>query len=269
MSYLLDKKIKRKKFLNIGLGGVTFIILFYFRFSVFSGFSWVSQILFRPVLVVGHNIGGKLQEVTSYFLSKNSLYDQNQKLQADVAFNNARMSNYDSVVAENVSLKEILGRLPAQAGKNEKVPMILAAILSKPNQSIYDTLVIDVGTKQGIKEGNTVFALGNVPIGLVDFAYENSAKVVLFSNPGKKTQVVISNKNIFMEIVGRGGGNFEIILPRDFILQKGDQVVMPGVNSYLLAITETIISDPRDPFIKALLTSPVNVQELKFVEVEM
>jgi len=31
---------------------------------------------------------------------------------------------------------------------------------------------------------------------------------------------------------------------------------------------ETIISDPRDSFQKALLVSPVNIQEIKFVEVE-
>jgi hypothetical protein len=93
--------------------------------------------------------------------------------------------------------------------------------------------------------------------------------VVLFSNAGEKNQALISGGNIFMEIVGRGGGNFEMIVPKDFTLQKGDQVVMPGVNPYVLAIVETVISDPRDPFTKALLTSPVNIQELKFVEVEI
>jgi hypothetical protein len=71
-----------------------------------------------------------------------------------------------------------------------------------------------------------------------------------------------------MEVVGRGGGNFEMTLPRDFILEKGTNVHLPGINSFILGVSETIISDPRDPFIKALLVSPVNIQELKFVEVE-
>jgi len=147
--------------------------------------------------------------------------------------------------------------------------MILSAILSKPNQSIYDTLVIDVGTKQGIKIGNTVFALGNVPIGRVSLVYDNSSKVVLFSSAGEKTQAVISGQDVFLELVGRGGGNFEMMMPKDFSLQKGDQVVMPGLNPHVLAVVETIISDLRDPFTKALLISPVNIQELKFVEVEI
>ena len=73
--------------------------------------------------------------------------------------------------------------------------MILSAILAKPNQSPYDTLLIDAGSGQGIKTGDTVFALGDVPIGRVDVVYDNSAKVVLFSNPGEKTEAVISGKN--------------------------------------------------------------------------
>ena len=263
MSYLLDKKIKEKRFFKITLGIVVLIILFFFRAGIGSGLSEVSQIIFRPILIVGQGIGGKLKNLNSYFISKSSLYNQNQKLQAEVDFNNARMTNYDSVVADNASIKEILNR------KDPKLDMILSVILAKPNQSIYDTLVIDVGASEGIKIGENVFALGDVPIGRVDIVYPNSSKVVLFSNPGEKTQEVISGKNIFMELVGRGGGNFEMVLPKDLIMQKGDQVVMPGINPYVLAIAQKTISDPRDPLNKMLLTSPVNIQEQKFVEVEI
>lgn len=262
MSYLLDKKEKRKKFLNIAFGVVIFIFLFYFRLSIFNGFSYISQTIFRPILSAGNSVGEKFGNSISYFLSKNSLYVENQNLQSQIKEEEVRMANYDSIVAENASLKEILGR------KNEKTAMILAAILSKPNKSIYDTLLIDAGIKEGVKVGDTVFALGDVPVGRVDIVYDNSSKVVLFSNSGETTQATISNKNVFMDLVGRGGGNFEMILPRDFVLQKGDQALMPGSNAYVLAIAETVISDPRDPFTKALLRSPVNIQELKFVEVK-
>jgi cell shape-determining protein MreC len=262
MSYLLDKKIKNKKILKVIFLVFVCFILFYFRLNIFSGFAMLSHTVFRPVLIVGDNLGEKLKSLGAYFLSKNSLYLQNQKLQSEVIFDDARMSNYDSVVADNISIKEILGR------KDPKTPMILSAILSKPNQSPYDTLIIDTGAKEGIKTGDTVFALGNIPIGRIAEVHFFSSKVILFSNSGEKIQVVISSKDIFMELVGRGGGNFEMIIPRDFTLTKGDQVVLPGITPYVVGIVETIISDPRDPFIKALLTSPVNIQELKFVEVE-
>ena len=172
------------------------------------------------------------------------------------------MSDYNSILADNLSLKEVLNR------KNQKVSMTVAAILAKPNQSFYDTLVIDAGEKQGLQAGDTVFALGNVPIGRIDTVYPNSSKIILFSSSGEKKQAMITNKNISVEVVGRGGGNFEIIMPKDLGLIKGDQAVLPAISPRILATVETIISDPRDSFTKALLTSPVNIQELKFVEVE-
>jgi cell shape-determining protein MreC len=262
MSYLLDKKEKRKKFSQIMLGVVFLVVLFYFRLSVWSGFSYIGQIIFHPVLVVGNKFEEKFKNIGSYFVSKSSLYNQNQKLQGEVAFDDARMANYDSLVLDDANLKEILGR------KDVKAIMTVAVILARPNQSPYDTLLIDVGLAEGIKTGETVFALGEVPIGSISNVYPNSAKVVLFSSPGEMTQAMITNGNISVEIIGRGGGNFEMIMPKDFTLPEGTQVVLPGINSYVLAIVQKIISDPRNPSVKALLVSPVNIQSLKFVEVE-
>src|SRR3989344_181147 len=130
MNYLLDKKIKKRKFLVALFCVVILIILFYFRFNVFNVLSSVSQRIFNPVLVFGNNLGKKMGSVGSYFVSKNSLYLQNQNLQSQLNKNMARDLNYNSILTENESLKEILGR------KNINAVMILSAILSKPNQSI-------------------------------------------------------------------------------------------------------------------------------------
>jgi cell shape-determining protein MreC len=263
MSYLLDRKIKRKKLSYIALFVFICLVLFYFRLGIGSALSAASHAVFRPVFIVGNFFGDKLGGLGSYFAFKNSLYRQNQDLQSKIAEYESRLSNHNSVLEENINLKETLGR------KNENSSFVLSAILSKPNKSPYDTLILDVGTDEGVKVGDLVFAFGSTPLGRVSDVYSNSSKVVLFSNSGEKTQVVISGGDIFMEIVGRGGGNFEMILPRDLVSNRGDEVVLPGIVPHVVAIVEKIISDPRDPFIKALLVSPVNIQELKFVEVEI
>ena len=268
MSYLLDKKIQRKKISKIALGVFVLLVLFYFRSGIFNGLSSASQKIFHPVLVLGNDLGGKFKSFGAYFISKSYLYEQNQKLQAEVAFDDARMANYDLVVADNASLKEIF-RKKCKCASSALHKIILAAILAKPNQSPYDTLLIDAGASEGIKIGDIVFAEGDAPIGRVDTTDDDTAKVVLFSNPGETTEAVISGKNIFAQLVRRGGGNFEMILPSGLALQKGDQAVLPGITPFVVAITQTIISDPRDPFNKALLVSPVNIQEQKFVEVEI
>lgn len=243
-------------------------ILIFFQASIRSGLSYVTLGIFRPVLSTGGSVGGKFGSLGAYFSSKNSLYNENVDLKARLEADRADRTNYDSLRAENTDLKDMLGR------KIGEVEMTLAAILAKPNQSMYDTLLIDVGSELGIQAGDRVLAKGNLPIGRVAEVYSKSSKVILFSTAGERTQAVISPQagqaggNIFVELVGRGGGNFEIVLPRDIVLWKGDQAVLPGITPYVVGIVETIISDPRDSSQKALLVAPVNIQALKFVEVE-
>jgi len=262
MSYLLDKKIQRNKFFKYILSAVILFIFIYFRNPIGGGLSYVSSLVFRPVLILGNNIEEKLSNASAYFYSKNSLFSENENLKSKLDEQMAEMANYNSVLDDNSKMKEILGR------KDTKANMVLAGILSKPSQSPYDTLIIDAGENNSIVPGQRVFALGNVPIGRIAEVYLNSSKVILYSNPGEQTEVVVSDKDTFMQIVGRGGGNFEMILPRDFVIEKGTEVVLPGIIPYTVATVQTIISDPRDSFEKALLASPVNIQELKFVEVE-
>lgn len=270
MSYLLDKKIKRKKIFYWVAGIFVFLFFFYFRNSTLGILSSVTQKIFYPFLQIGRFTSGKITSLGAYFVTKNSLFQDNQKLKEEMLLLNARMLNYDAILEENLDLKEILER------KDTKKDFILGAILSKPNQSPYDTLLIDVGEGEGAKIDKMVFAYGNIPIGRVTEVYADSSKVTLFSNTGERMQVLIPDRIFsnekeknFFEIIGRGGGNFEMTLPRDLKLAKGDMVIMPGINPFVVATTETVVSDPRDPFTKALLVSPVNIQELRFVEVEL
>jgi len=261
MNYLLDRKLKKKNPYTYVFFVVLVIVIFYFRTPIFSGLSYVSSAIFRPVLVVGGNIGEKFNGIGGFFSFKNTLIKENEELRNRLAESGAQMSNYNTVLEDNTKLQEILNR------KSENISFILSAILAKPNTSLYDTLIIDVGTNSGVGVEDTVFALGDVPIGYVAEVSPSSSKVILFSNPEEKTEVVVGGVDVFAQIVGRGGGNFEMVMPRDFILQKGATVSLPGIAPRVVGVVETIISDPRDSFQKALLVSPVNIFELKFVQV--
>lgn len=263
MSYLQDKSRQRKKVRLLAVSVLLLFFLFYFRTGIWSGLSYASGEVFRPVIVLGNNLGGKFKNLGAYFSFKKSLNDENETLLKELEEARAKMLNYDLLSRENESLKEILGR------QKENQRLILTAILSKPNQSAYDTLLVDAGENEGVKIGDLVFALGDIPVGRVGSVTPNTSKIILFSSAGEKTQAVISENSVFYELIGRGGGNFEMILPRDIVLLKGDQVAMPGLYPYVLAVVEEIISDPRDPFTKAILVSPVNIQQLKFVQVEI
>lgn len=271
MSYLLDKKNQRNKLKKLALVAIFFIFIFIFRVGVYRGLSIAVHFIFRPVLVLGNNIEKNVLNIGSYFSSKKLIYLENETLKLQIAQNEAKISNYNSILNENLTLKETLGR------KIENKNFIISSILSKPNISLYDILVIDIGTKDGIILDQKVFAYGFVPIGKIAEVYANSSKVILYSTPGEITDVVVplsnsvtgeTRKNVSMKIIGRGGGNFEMLLPRDFMIEKGNEVFLPGIIPHTVGVVETILSDPRDSYQKALLRSPVNLFQLSFVEIE-
>ena len=92
--------------------------------------------------------------------------------------------------------------------------------------------------------------------------------VALYTNPGQKTEGFINGTNASVELVGRGGGNFEMVIPLELQVEKGTIVYLPGSTSQVLAVIGDVISQPTDPFKKVILSSPVNIQNLKWVEVK-
>lgn len=165
------------------------------------------------------------------------------------------------LTAENIDLKEILGRSIA---KNT----ILSVVLRKPPQAPYDTLIIDTGKNNGVSVGDSVYALGNILIGRVAATYANYSKVKLFSNPGEKYEVLVGSHNIPATAVGRGGGSFEMILPRDSGVLVGDIVSVPSMTPSSLGVVSALVSEPAQAFVAVLIAAPVNMTQIRWVEVE-
>lgn len=263
MTYLHDRRNRQAKIRNILIGVSVLLFLFLFQKYFFPQVSFVTNATLSPLMRIGNNLRTNLKNTQNFFASQKALQAENNNLKKDLEEMKATTANYQTLQTDNETLKELLGR------KAPNSKFILAGILSKPNKSLYDTLIIDAGKDEGVVVGHLVFAVGNIPIGRVVEVFNTSSKVVLFSTSQEKTDVVVAGSGAFMSLVGRGGGNFEMILPRDFELQEGAEMTMPGINSYILAKVVTILSDPRDSYKKALLASPVNIQELKFVQVEI
>lgn len=159
-------------------------------------------------------------------------------------------------------LKELLGRETFNIKD-----AVLGAVLARPNVSPYDTFVIDIGKSSGIQKDDNVFVQGNVFIGKIDEVNKNTSTVILFSSPGQITQVSIGLQNISANAKGRGGGNFIVELPRGTEVEKGDIVTMLGIDIKLFAVVEEIESNPSDPFITILFKNPINMNDVKWVQV--
>ncbi len=256
------KQIKKKKALIRTITiCVVFIVLATLGVLTWSGKIFTS--IGNPLWKTENNIKSSINSVGYLVRTKASVYKENENLKNENANLALSMVDYKILKTENDQLKELLGRLE-QKGK-----FVISSILTRPNKSPYDTIIIDVGLNNGIAEGMRVYAGVDVPIGKVDKVYENTSLVMLYSNPGQITEGILDGSNASVELLGRGGGNFEMTIPIDLLSDNGSAVVFPGIHSEVIALIDAVISTPNDPVKKIILHSPVNIQSLKWVEVKV
>jgi cell shape-determining protein MreC len=239
---------------------VAIILLFVSGFVAWSGGFF--HRIGLPLWIAKKNVTEIVTDSSYLVRTKANVFRENQNLIKENEGLKIKMVDHELIVQENTELKELLGRVPV------KNSFVLGVILAKPNQSPYDTVVIDAGVDEGLREGEKVFVDGEVPIGTISKVYNGTSLVTLYSNPRQTTEAILEGSNATVSLLGRGGGNFEMSIPIDLPSDKGMHVVLPGLSSEVVAVIEDIISSPTDPLKKVLLRSPVNVQALKWVEVK-
>jgi len=243
----------------------TLIVLGLLLFLAFSGvlvfFSKTSNYIGQPIWKAKNTIVNNSKSLSYLTRTRSSLSKENQKLLKENSNLETSMIDYQFLKNENNNLKKLLSRISNPRN------FILSGILSKPSDSPYDTMIIDVGSNKGILKGLKVYINGNIPIGIINKVYSQTSLVELYSNPGMITSGIINKLNIKIKLVGRGGGNFETSIPAGLSIPKGSLVTLPGLDGGVIAITEEEITDTLDPNKKLILKAPVNIQNEEWVEV--
>lgn len=162
---------------------------------------------------------------------------------------------------ENSSLRQILNY--PKTGRSE----IIAQVIAKPSQNVYDRIIIDRGTRDGIEAGQKIIAGENSYIATIDSVTDTTAQATLISGSFWKGDAVITRLGITVPVEGKGSGNFELHIPRDMEVRDGDVMTLPGASDLIFGVIKSVQFDDRDPYQTVLARTPVNVQELKFVRV--
>lgn len=256
MKMNFHQKNNNKKYLWAFLTVIFFVAIFSIPFSRNLLFSVGS-----PIWYIENSIKNFFSYNLAILDSKNNLLEENAYLKNQLSLKDKEEILFDLLSKENEDLKNILNR------KKENQKLLLGAILVKPFLSPYDTLIVDVGSSDGVNVGNRVLVDGNVYIGYVSEVYNNSSKIVLYSSPGEKVKVLIGNNNIEKEATGLGGGNFKVEIPVDIDVAEGDTIIMPSISPNIFGIVEKVEFKESDSFQNVLFKNPSNISELKWVEI--
>ncbi len=202
-----------------------------------------------------------VSDITTLVQTKKRLSEENRGLKNQLSQVDSQLLLSQLLLAENNELKKLLGR------KNSEQKFILANVLVKPNLSPYDSLILDIGETYDIKVGNKVMVNNNIVIGEIENVFSKTAKVRLYSFPNETLSVAVGFDKIIGEAKGKGGGNFEVKLPREVLIEEGDIVVLPEMSLSVLGIVGSISTTPEDPFQTILFRIPINIFQLRWVQI--
>ncbi len=259
-----------KKPIQISVAVIVVLFLLRIVFPTFL-FSFLSA-LYTPLWKAGDAIG-----FNEYITTRSSLVAENSNLKEQITSLSGSSDAIALLEQENAELKQMLGRTMPK--------LVLAAVLKMPPLSDYDNLLIDVGTHEGVNVGDKVYALVGptppivsssslatstgvlMPIGVVAQVSPQTASVNLYSSSGQKYVVQIGPDHIIATANAQGGGMFEADLAQGANVHQGDVVTVPSIQSVTFGTVGAIVNDPARPYMSVYFQEPVNIFQLRWVEV--
>ena len=172
-------------------------------------------------------IKNKISKNDSYFVTVNSLQDQNEQLKKEN--DNLKQSNQEIEIlkAENKTLKAQM-KLSDMYSDFSTIP---AYVIQKDFSNYSKTIVINVGNNDGIKSGMTVVAEGGV-VGHIVSVEDKSSKVQTIVDTASAVSAVFENTEKSLVTRGILDSNNRIkgtYIDNDVVINEGDNIVTSGI----------------------------------------
>lgn len=256
MNYL---RAKQKRNQTITIGAVTAIVLFLmviFRSPLAHAGKAVWNFVTWPVLQIDNFIRDRFSDAIISRASKRTLAEEIITLREQLRLAEEKNIGYEALKADHEALLGLSSN-----------PQIIATVMRDPLFG-RDTLILDQGSSDGVVVGDRVFASDQIVIGEISELFDRRSIVKLYSLSDVKTEAIILENGLAVTLSGRGGGNFEIMLPKDTVIAPGALVGLPDRASLVVGIVSGKISEEYDPFTKYIARLAVNPNELRFVMIK-
>lgn len=199
--------------------------------------------------------------IPSYFRDRNKLQAEITELKSKIASYDGDRKTLANLQAENQHLFSLVS--------SSTSPRLLANIIGRPPQLPFDALLIDVGSRDGIREDSIIYINGSQAIGLVARVYPESSLVALASSPGVESSVFVIGPDVYALAEGDGGGILKVSVPQGVPLERGDLVVVPALGSGVYGSIDEVVSIPTEPVQEGFVTIGVPIQSLRAVTVSL
>lgn len=254
MKYLPRNKLRG----GYGKKALLLVLIFIFGAIVLSLFDNLITKAVAPLWRGENKFSRNLANIGEFFKTREVLRRENIALKERVSSLELSLAGLSLLEAQRDNLSALLGRKAELGG-------ITVAVLTHPPQSPYDLLVVDAGEREGVLTGSRVSLPEGPEVGVVTQVFPSFSRVKLLSSAGEKVPAVLERHDIPVELEGRGGGNFQLLLPRETAVEIGDRILSSSLRGELLAIVEDVTLEPTDSFKEVLARSPANIFRVRYL----
>ncbi len=207
-------------------------LLIFFLFSNGSVRSVVAR-FFLQYFSWGRVLYQNIDLTPTWLSSRAELLDRIKNLEEENFELKLKESDYDALYLESRKLKNELGI-------NIKGSFLRASVTARSPQTLFDTVIINIGETDGVKVGQLVLASENTAFGYITEVFTDTSIVKINSYNNTKHTGYVSRTLEVMDIEGISSGNFESVVPEDFDIDIGDKIIMNYIGNYTLAVVGSI-----------------------------
>ena len=231
MNYMGRKKRRQNNKVIIGIIIAVGITISIYLLSIIKipFLSTLSSKIVYGIDSVLSSISGVLAQGTSYFGNTKKLNEKIVALENELAETKIAMQEMNVLETENKDLKELL----SIKEKYNHFKKIYASVITRSYDNWNETFTINKGSKDGIKEKQTVIAAEGL-VGYISKVEENTSKVTTVLDPSSAVSVEISNINSLALVKGdfslKNKGQLKLTnIPIDTELAVGETVYTSGI----------------------------------------
>ena len=195
-----------------------------------SNLSYIENIankLVNPIQNGLTYVKNKVNGNSSFFSNINDIKNENENLKNKNNELEERLREFETIKAENQTLKEYLDLTK----KYTDYKTVAADVISRDISNYSKTIVINAGTKSGIKENMTVIASEGL-VGYVISATDTTSKVQTIIDSSSNTSSILSSSRDSVVCKGQleEHNNLKAVyIPTDATVAGGDSVETSGL----------------------------------------
>jgi len=221
----------------------------------------------RPFVYVFRGAGNFTRSFFGFFGSVSSLTKQSAALSNEV-----RSLQEQNVALQQYQLENEILKKELNYRQSTNLDLVSADVIAKDPTGFSQTLTLDIGANQGIKEGDAVLAQG-VLVGKIIFLDQFTSKVLLITDPQSKIDAALAASGQTGVLEGSFGSGVVLSdVSQNVALNQGDAVVTAGLTDQipkgiLIGTIDTLQSKKQDLLQTAAVVPAVDLKRLEFLAV--